>query len=481
MKVMAQMAHGDEPRQVHRVPHLLGDLQAGVDQPRGVEYVWFNNVETRPGQGYPRGYEDQDKWKGGWVRTKRGKLKLRAGGRLQEAVAIFSNPKLPRSRLLRAVDLRLRQPASRPGWAKHFPVARPKSLITGKPMKISWSANWDDDLGGSPELAAKDPVLKGRSSDKVSSSSSRRSCSTCRASASTASTPRAWRRARRVRCTSAARTASCWSTRTVPRLAHVRHRLPVQEGLLQPPDRQGREVHLVLPAHRGGPADGVLRDLRRPAALHRPVPLRRRPGHRSCGGRERAPTSTRRSATCSSTPTTRRRPAGGARDGIPQDWLDAAERSPVYALAKKYKVALPLHPEYRTMPMVWYIPPLSPGGRRHAGDRATTPRTPATCSGPSTPCGSRSSTSPTCSPPGTCALDSDGGVGMGGSGPVGEGSGRLTPVAVENLRVLKARAAAGTSGEELVGGGRKSGRVNLLSWDGKGIPEGLFPPDRKDG
>ncbi|MEI2641701.1 MAG: molybdopterin dinucleotide binding domain-containing protein [Candidatus Nanopelagicales bacterium] len=38
----------------------------------GVEYVWFNNVETRPGQGYPRTYEDQETWKGGWVRTKRG-------------------------------------------------------------------------------------------------------------------------------------------------------------------------------------------------------------------------------------------------------------------------------------------------------------------------------------------------------------------------------------------------------------------------
>ena len=25
-----------------------------------------------------------------------------------------------------------------------------------------------------------------------------------------------------------------------------------------------------------------------------------------------------------------------------------------------WKIALPLHPEYRTMPMVWYIPPLSP-------------------------------------------------------------------------------------------------------------------------
>jgi nitrate reductase beta subunit len=46
--------------------------------------------------------------------------------------------------------------------------------------------------------------------------------------------------------------------------------------------------------------------------------------------------------------------------GIPEDWIDAARRSPVYALAKVYKVALPLHPEYRTLPMVWYVPPLSP-------------------------------------------------------------------------------------------------------------------------
>ena len=53
----------------------------------------------------------------------------------------------------------------------------------------------------------------------------------------------------------------------------------------------------------------------------------------------------------------RRRPA---QQGIPEDWLDAARRSPVYALAKTYRVALPLHPEYRTMPMVWYVPPLSP-------------------------------------------------------------------------------------------------------------------------
>ena len=26
----------------------------------------------------------------------------------------------------------------------------------------------------------------------------------------------------------------------------------------------------------------------------------------------------------------------------------------------EWKIALPLHPEYRTLPMVWYVPPLSP-------------------------------------------------------------------------------------------------------------------------
>ena len=52
--------------------------------------------------------------------------------------------------------------------------------------------------------------------------------------------------------------------------------------------------------------------------------------------------------------------AAARAQGIPDDWLAAAARSPVYALAKTYQVALPLHPEYRTMPMVWYVPPLSP-------------------------------------------------------------------------------------------------------------------------
>jgi nitrate reductase beta subunit len=47
-------------------------------------------------------------------------------------------------------------------------------------------------------------------------------------------------------------------------------------------------------------------------------------------------------------------------DGIAENWLEAARHSPIWKMAMEWKVALPLHPEYRTLPMVWYVPPLSP-------------------------------------------------------------------------------------------------------------------------
>jgi nitrate reductase beta subunit len=62
--------------------------------------------------------------------------------------------------------------------------------------------------------------------------------------------------------------------------------------------------------------------------------------------------------------------AQARRDGVPEDWIEAARRSPVYALALKYRIALPLHPEYRTLPMVWYVPPLSPVMRTIEGQGA---------------------------------------------------------------------------------------------------------------
>jgi nitrate reductase beta subunit len=48
------------------------------------------------------------------------------------------------------------------------------------------------------------------------------------------------------------------------------------------------------------------------------------------------------------------------KDGISDDWIDAAQRSPVYKIVKEWEIALPLHPEFRTMPSLFYIPPLAP-------------------------------------------------------------------------------------------------------------------------
>jgi nitrate reductase beta subunit len=63
---------------------------------KGAEYMWWNNVETKPGTGYPFRWEDQDHYRGGWVLDeKRNKLKLRLQGKFGTLVNIFYNPYLP--------------------------------------------------------------------------------------------------------------------------------------------------------------------------------------------------------------------------------------------------------------------------------------------------------------------------------------------------------------------------------------------------
>ncbi|MDZ4212187.1 MAG: 4Fe-4S dicluster domain-containing protein, partial [Methylotenera sp.] len=47
-------------------------------------------------------------------------------------------------------------------------------------------------------------------------------------------------------------------------------------------------------------------------------------------------------------------------EGINEDWLDAARKSPIWKMVMDWKIAFPIHPEFRTLPMVWYVPPLSP-------------------------------------------------------------------------------------------------------------------------
>jgi len=56
-------------------------------------------------------------------------------------------------------------------------------------------------------------------------------------------------------------------------------------------------------------------------------------------------------------------------------WLDD-EQEPVYKLVKKWKVALPLHPEYGTEPNVFYVPPLAPPRLDAEGKVEEKPRIP---------------------------------------------------------------------------------------------------------
>jgi nitrate reductase beta subunit len=72
-----------------------------------------------------------------------------------------------------------------------------------------------------------------------------------------------------------------------------------------------------------------------------------------------------------------------------------------------------------------------------------------------------------------CAVSEYGG---GQQGLFGEGSGAPTPIAVENFQMLQDRQTA----DSLAGPENKGSRVNLLNWDGKGSPPGLFPPKGDD-
>jgi nitrate reductase beta subunit len=48
------------------------------------------------------------------------------------------------------------------------------------------------------------------------------------------------------------------------------------------------------------------------------------------------------------------------RNGIDPLWIESAQKSPVYKFVQDWRLALPLHPEARTLPMLFYVPPLLP-------------------------------------------------------------------------------------------------------------------------
>jgi len=127
---------------------------------QGAEYMWFNNVETKPGIGYPKKWENQEIHKGGWLGSDNN-LQLRAGGRSRKFVGIFHNPDLPRiDDYYEPWTYDYERLVSGPA-GKRQPTARPKSSITGRPMDIKWGPNWEDDLAGANETGLDDVNFSG--------------------------------------------------------------------------------------------------------------------------------------------------------------------------------------------------------------------------------------------------------------------------------------------------------------------------------
>ncbi|MGI9557837.1 MAG: 4Fe-4S dicluster domain-containing protein, partial [Solirubrobacterales bacterium] len=123
----------------------------------GADYMWFNDVETKPGVGYPKKWEDQDHWRGGWELSKRGRLRLRSGGKLGKVLNIFHNPDLPSLEDYYEPWTYDYEALTSARPSRHQPVARPTSRIDGEDIDLEWGPNWEDDLGGAPEHALDDP------------------------------------------------------------------------------------------------------------------------------------------------------------------------------------------------------------------------------------------------------------------------------------------------------------------------------------
>jgi nitrate reductase beta subunit len=327
---------------------------------KGAEYMWWNNVETKPGTGYPTAWEDQARYRGGWERRGDG-IALRSTSRRRILTGIFHSPHMP------TID-EYYEP-----WTYDYdhlftapagddqPVARPISLITGKPIEVEAGPNWDDDLGGSPVYAANDPNLAGLSAEERAQMLAiermvffylPRNCNHCLNPACVAACPsgalhkrgedgivlidqdrcRGWRA-----CVAACpykKTYFNWNTGKSEKCIYCFPRVENGEAPACFHTCVGRIRYsgvLLYDAARiaevASVPDDRLVEAHRSLILdpHDPVVL-----------------------------------AGAARSGVPASTIEAAQRSPVYRFVKAWKLALPLHVEFRTLPMLFYVPPMLP-------------------------------------------------------------------------------------------------------------------------
>ncbi len=327
---------------------------------KGAEYMWWNNVETKPGTGYPYRWEDQNDYKGGWIKEG-GKVNLRGAGKFRGLKNIFHNPNLP-------VIEDYYEP-----WTYTYsdlidspegndqPTARPISLITGEQIEVKSGPNWDDDLGGSEIYAKNDPNFSALTAqeqeemfklERLVMMYLPRICNHCLNPACLASCPsgaiykrgedgvvlinqekcRAWRM-----CVTACpykKTYYNWASGKSEKCILCFPRLEVGEApacfhscvgrirylgvLLYDADKIKEIAHMDEDKLIDAQMDAIV-DPFDPEVI------------KEC-----------------------------KKNGIADSMIEAAQKSPVYKWVKEWGLALPLHAEHRTVPMLFYVPPLLP-------------------------------------------------------------------------------------------------------------------------
>ncbi len=327
---------------------------------KGTEYMWWNNVETRPGTGYPTGWEDQERFKGGWEK-KGEKLELKLHSRARGLTNLFYNPALPEIDDYYEPFTFDYQNLFNAPEGDDQPVARPISMITGEPMNIAAGPNWDDDLGGSNLYAQNDPNWEGVAPEiqaqmaeieRVAFNYMPRICNHCLNPSCVAACPSGAIYKRAEDGVVLVNENKCKGWRMCVAAC------PYKKVYYNWATGKSEKCILCFPRLETGQA---------PACFH------------SCVGRIRYLGAILYDADKIATAANSETQdlvqvqldaildpfdpaviAAAKENGLGDDWIRAAQDSPVYKFVKVWKLAVPLHPEYRTMAMLFYIPPLSP-------------------------------------------------------------------------------------------------------------------------
>ena len=356
MKVMAQMA------MVMNLDKCIGCHTCSVTckqawTNRAGGYVWFNNVETRPGLGYPRGYEDQGtSGRAAGRLTGSGNLTLKSGNRWKKAGQHLLQPQAAVDRrLLRAVDLRLRDAAERPG-----PEALPGRAPDLAHLRQADERQVVGQLGRQPRRQPRERQPRRHAQEHHRQGEARseqtfmfylpRICEHCLNPSCAASCPSGAIYKRSEDGIVLVDQDKCRGWHVCLGLPYKKVYFNHKTGKAEKCTFCYPRIEVGIPTVCSETCVGRLRYIG--LVLYDADRVSGPPRWRTTTSLYEA----QRSVFLDPNDPAVQREA--ERAGIPGDWIEAAKRSPVFALINRYQVALPLHPEYRTLPMVWYIPPL---------------------------------------------------------------------------------------------------------------------------